>query len=417
MMASFKRSELLMLLALAACAFADARAQQARRFDGESGLYVWEKRDSVHVQWITADTVPGTLTVIGKAGAVVYSTVLPEAHAHHAVFRKPPVETFTIRFGAAGQRPAALEQTTISLKPARAPVTLPHTDSLYVMADTHGELDAVLMLLRNAGLLDDELRWSGGRKHLVFLGDVVDRGADVTRLLWSLYRLEREAKAAGGGLHLLLGNHEIMVMLGDLRYVHEKEKQIAALHNTPYPWLLHPRQSILGRWLASKPALIKAGDIALVHGGASSEHAKAGAQTLARTLARHIQDDVFLAHLDTTMRVQVDSAHYAAWDAFFWGERSLFWHRDYVQSDTMAVELDRALASLGATAMVVGHTATPAIHLRYDGKLIVAHPSTPAKEMLLITGRAPERRVYRLLPQGPPRLLTVGASGSANTRP
>lgn len=404
-MASFRRFELLLLLAVANGAVGDARAQQARRFDGESGLYVWERRDSVHVQWITAEPVPGTLTVLGKAGGVVFNTVTPEANAHHAVFRKPAAETFTIHFGAAGQQLAALEQTAISLKPAPAPVTLPHTDSLYVIADTHGELDAVTMLLRNAGLINDELRWTGGRRQLVFLGDVVDRGADVTRLLWLLYRLEREAKTAGGGVHLLLGNHEIMVMLGDLRYVHEKEKQIATLHNTPYPWLLHPRQSVLGRWLASKPALIKAGDVVLVHGGASSEYAKASPQTLGRTLARHIQDDIFLAHVDTTRRVQVDSAHYAAWDAFFWGDRSLFWHRDYVQSDTMAVELDRALASLGATAMVVGHTAATTIHLRYGGKLIVAHPSTPAKEMLLITGKAARRQVYRLLPQGPPQLV------------
>lgn len=89
------------------------------------------------------------------------------------------------------------------------------------------------------------------------------RGADATRVLWLLCRLEREAKGAGGGVDFLLGNHEVMVMLGDLRYVGPKELAIAEAHGIGYDRLFDVRRSILGSWLESKPAAIPIGDLAV----------------------------------------------------------------------------------------------------------------------------------------------------------
>ncbi|HEX6063107.1 MAG TPA: metallophosphoesterase [Longimicrobiales bacterium] len=403
MKASFRRSDrhMLRVALLLAAAVQPALAQTAAptaRMQGEGGLHVWERADSVHVQWITSDSVAGTFQASSRSGKLHHATSTPPGFAHHTVFRKPRDGSLILEYGG-----SSTHRTAIAAENREAAVTLPHSDSLYVIADTHGEFDSVMQLLRNAGLIDEATRWSGARKHIVFLGDVVDRGPDVTRLLWTLYRLEREAHAAGGGLHVLLGNHEIMVMLDDLRYVHANEMQLATLHGTPYHRLLHPRESVLGRWLATKPPLIKAGDLLLVHGGVSREFAKHSPQQLARMLSQHMRDDIFLAHLDTTLRITVDSTHLAAWQDFFWGERSLFWNRSYLESDTVAAELDHVLRQFGAAAMVVGHTPVEMIHARFDGRLIVAHPRQPAGEMLLIVGPARQRRLYRLLPSGPPQ--------------
>ena len=49
------------------------------------------------------------------------------------------------------------------------------------------------------------------------MGDQLDRGDDERAILALLYRLEQEAQAAGGAVHVLLGNHEIMNAQGDLR--------------------------------------------------------------------------------------------------------------------------------------------------------------------------------------------------------
>jgi hypothetical protein len=86
-------------------------------------------------------------------------------------------------------------------------------------ADVHGAYDEMVTLLREAGVLGAQDRWAGGRAHVVSLGDLLDRGADSRKVMDLLMRLQSEAQSAGGALHVVLGNHEAMNVLGDLRYV------------------------------------------------------------------------------------------------------------------------------------------------------------------------------------------------------
>ena len=79
------------------------------------------------------------------------------------------------------------------------------------------------VLLREAGVIDDGERWAAGTAHVVSLGDLLDRGTETRPILDLLMRLQEEARAAGGRLHVLLGNHEAMNLRGDLRYVDARE--------------------------------------------------------------------------------------------------------------------------------------------------------------------------------------------------
>jgi ribosomal protein L29 len=92
-------------------------------------------------------------------------------------------------------------------------------ERVVAFADVHGAHDELVRLLREAGVLDTQDRWAAGRAHVVSLGDLLDRGADSRKVMDLLMRLQSEARAAGGGLHVVLGNHEAMNVLGDLRYV------------------------------------------------------------------------------------------------------------------------------------------------------------------------------------------------------
>src|SRR5262249_8591812 len=92
-------------------------------------------------------------------------------------------------------------------------------ERVVAIGDVHGAADRLVDILRTTGLIDARQKWSGGRAHLVQLGDVVDRGPDSRKALDLLHRLEGEAASAGGRAHVLLGNHEVARMLGDLRYV------------------------------------------------------------------------------------------------------------------------------------------------------------------------------------------------------
>ena len=89
-------------------------------------------------------------------------------------------------------------------------------------SDFHGQYELTMKLLRNNQIIDEQGNWAFGSGHFVITGDIFDRGSKVTELLWFLYRLEHQALAKGGKLHLLLGNHETMVLNGDLRYLQER---------------------------------------------------------------------------------------------------------------------------------------------------------------------------------------------------
>ena len=90
---------------------------------------------------------------------------------------------------------------------------------IVAVGDIHGAYDTLVLLLRRAGLVDESLNWTGRDAHLVIMGDVVDRGPADRKALDLLRRLADEAAAAGGRVHQLLGNHEVMNLVRDFRYV------------------------------------------------------------------------------------------------------------------------------------------------------------------------------------------------------
>ena len=92
-------------------------------------------------------------------------------------------------------------------------------ERVVAISDVHGAYDAMVTTLQNVGVIDSELAWSGGKTRLVIVGDLLDRGPRSRDAMDLLMRLEDEASAVGGYVHVLIGNHESMNMIGDLRYV------------------------------------------------------------------------------------------------------------------------------------------------------------------------------------------------------
>jgi hypothetical protein len=88
-------------------------------------------------------------------------------------------------------------------------------DRVVAFADVHGAYDSLVELLQAAEVLDHDLHWSGDTTHLVSLGDLVDRGAHSRKVMDLLMRLQQEARAAGGRVHVTLGNHEVMNLTGE----------------------------------------------------------------------------------------------------------------------------------------------------------------------------------------------------------
>ena len=174
-------------------------------------------------------------------------------------------------------------------------------ERVVAFADVHGAYVELTALLRSTGVVDDDLRWVGGRTHLVSVGDLLDRGADSRKVMDLLMRLQGEAASAGGRVHVALGNHEAMNVLGDLRYVDPGEyaayaadedaaerarEQAAFLARQPgsaaaeferlFPPGYFGHRRLLGpdgrygRWLLELPTAVKLNDTVYMHGGPAS---------------------------------------------------------------------------------------------------------------------------------------------------
>lgn len=103
---------------------------------------------------------------------------------------------------------------------------------LVAIGDVHGDHTAFTALLRKAGLVGEELRWAGGKTVFVQTGDLLDRGPDSRKSLDLMMRLEKEAPREGGRVMFIPGNHEIFNLVGDLRYLHERELDPYAAEET-----------------------------------------------------------------------------------------------------------------------------------------------------------------------------------------
>lgn len=402
---------------------------QDYRVSGEYGLWVAERDGELHVAWLTDEPSPGVLDVV-REGNRLHRFETPAGQSHSAAFARPADGPLLLRYGELVEdegSPGTLHSTTIHLAGRVTPPesVLTGVDSLFAVGDVHGEYETLLRLLRNAGLVDAEGRWTGGRKHVAFLGDLFDRGADVTRTLWFLYRLEREAARAGGGAHVLLGNHETMVFTDDLRYVSPKEGLLATLHGTTYPSLFDLRESVLGRWLGTRPGLMKVDGALLAHGGVGPGYAAYGVEEFNDSLRVFMAEDLFyymgpiFDRSDTTAALVPDSTlvdlvraeHVVVMDSvaaqrrldFFFDEASVFWFRDYVATDTLGTVLDRVLERNDAEVHVVAHTPVETVQTRYGGRLIAVDMAEAATEMLLLVrGEDGSYRPWRYGLDGPP---------------
>ena len=102
-------------------------------------------------------------------------------------------------------------------EPRKVPAGPP--EPVVAIGDVHGDYDDFVAILRRAGLIDEQNQWKGGKTTFVQTGDLLDRGPKPREVVELMMALEKEAVPAGGRVISLLGNHEVMNIMGDLRYV------------------------------------------------------------------------------------------------------------------------------------------------------------------------------------------------------
>lgn len=219
------------------------------------------------------------------------------------------------------------------------------------IGDLHADLDNAQRTLQLAGLTDETGRWTGGDTVFVQTGDTTDRGPDSKAVIELLIRLQAEAEAAGGVVHPLLGNHEVMNLMGDLRYVSAGD--VADFGSPEARAAAFSASGNLGSWLRQLDVAVQVGDTVFVHGGIRPRWAKQGVAGLSRQTRAALRGQAPPAIL---------------------GEDGPLWYRGYFQnSEAVAcAEAKQALQTLGARRMVMGHTTQRSgkVAVRCDGAII-----------------------------------------------
>jgi hypothetical protein len=300
--------------------------------------------------------------------------------------------------------------------------TFDAVERVVAIADIHGAYDAMVSTLQSASILNEELQWSGGRSHLVIVGDILDRGPKSRAAMDLLMRLEGEAESAGGQVHVLIGNHESMILTGDMRYVSAEEYAAFAgeedagvrarwfkefldreggdpveLQQTfdnsfPLGYFAMRRafrpDGRYGQWLLQKNIIAVINGTAFVHGGLPPLVAEIGLEGINGDLQKELVQ--YVVTLGTLMDAHIllpTDSHYdydallnnyrpplnadaatlkAVADGIRLGNSSLtstsgpLWYRNNTLCPGIVEEhrLEAALAAIGADRVVIGHTPT-----------------------------------------------------------
>ncbi len=228
------------------------------------------------------------------------------------------------------------------------------------VSDIHGQYNTFIKLLKNNGVINKKGKWNFGNGHFVIVGDIFDRGPAVTEVLWFLYDLEKQAQKKGGKLHVLLGNHDVMVLNGNLRAIHPKYKEVAAILNTPFNALFN-KGTVLGDWLRTRPVLVKINGMLFTHGGLHPDFVTKGLTI--EQINTEFKQQLVESELVTKRNELGNYLHRG---------HGPIYYRGYFQGERATdLQIDQLLKHFQLTNIIVGHTTHRQIETRYNGKVIV----------------------------------------------
>jgi len=231
------------------------------------------------------------------------------------------------------------------------------------VGDLHGDYENSVKVLQMAGVVDENVTWVGGNNTiLVQTGDIVDRGPDTIILYSLMQRLKEESYHAGGDVIQVLGNHEVMNLSGDWRFVTLSDVQtFGSLVNRRLAFSI---SGFIGRHLFHLPIVHRIDTTVFCHGGVSETWAAFGVHGL---------NDISRWELPKFSKDGDWQQRLMQYPIF--GENGPTWFRDFALQEEAVIcpRLTRVLEKLKVKRMVVGHTVqvNGKVLVRCQGKFIV----------------------------------------------
>lgn len=240
------------------------------------------------------------------------------------------------------------------------------------IGDLHSDIVAARKAFMLAGATNENDEWIGGSLTIVQTGDLIGRSEDERQVLDFVFDIREKAEVAGGKVHNLIGNHEVMgarvdnqavgldpfpgyvdlpnLALDDPRLQSLPENQrargAALMAGGPY-----------AKRFAEFPTVLRLGDTVFVHGGLVPRWAAYGIEQINLDVSQW-----FLGHTtEPDAALGVDDGDRAMWTRQF----------SSAVDATDCEALAQSLSILGAKRMIVAHTVQSAIAAYCDNRVWV----------------------------------------------
>lgn len=245
--------------------------------------------------------------------------------------------------------------------------TYTKVEKIIIIGDIHGDFDILVKCLMKGNIINSNYKWIGGKTHVVQLGDIVDkggRGIDTTAKFmeeFSIYEflnyLDEEAKKAGGRVHYLIGNHELMNVFGDFRYVHPSHLDDTGIDIRRR--LFRPGGYMAKLLACHSYSILKINNWYFCHGGLLPEHVNKYSISKINNIVRGI------------LRGSRSSKLSREEERLIHSPTSLFWNRYYLSNSNSCDVLSKTFTILNENdcGMVVGHTPHKTIKSMCNKKL------------------------------------------------
>ena len=244
-------------------------------------------------------------------------------------------------------------------------------EKVIAFGDIHGDLNAFKSCLKKAKLINIQDRWIGGNTHVVQVGDILDRKTrsddfsdeDSEFIIISfILKLQIEAYLNGGGYHPVIGNHEIMNVLGMFDYVSNMGMRHFQSINGRRDYFKQGSDFCKYLSCAWNP-VIKINNCLFCHGG----------------ISRVIANRFTIKEINEIMRSRLYSNNYNLYDYNFQNlfvtENSILWNRNYSNNEPenpkILDEIKHVLNKYDCKYMILGHTPySEGVKIKYNGHII-----------------------------------------------
>ena len=234
----------------------------------------------------------------------------------------------------------------------KMPDILPPCDRIVVIGDLHGDWNVTKEIFLKAKLIDVNFRWIAYPQNTVVVqvGDIVDRGGrpdsigdecSELKIMDFLDECHSKAKLYGGGVYCILGNHELMNVVGNFTYSTPMSiKCFGGVEKRREAF--KPTGILARRFACTRNVVLKVGSFLFVHAGIAPKH-----------LTKNIKE------INQDMRdylTSPGSQFTPEFQEYYMAYEGILWNREFSLGEPDCKKIQKVLNHFKVGSMIVGHT-------------------------------------------------------------